>query len=58
MCEVSAKNIELLVAGARQSSNFSGKYPGFSEVIEVCLNLGIEFCITWLVLSSYKIVSQ
>ena len=34
--------------------NFSGKKPGFLEIIEVYLNLGIEFCITWLVLPNYK----
>ena len=26
--------------------NFLDKQPGFSEIIELCLNLGIEFCIT------------
>ena len=30
--------------------DFSDKKPGFLEIIEVCLNLGIRFCITWLVL--------
>ena len=34
--------------------NFSDKLPGFSEIIELCLNLGIEFCLTWLVLPNYK----
>ena len=33
--------------------NFSGE-PGFSEIIKLCLNFGIEFCITWLVLPNYK----
>ena len=37
--------------------NFSEKKPGFLEIIEVCLNLGIEFCITWLVLPNYKKIS-
>ena len=44
-----------MVVGARWSSfNFSDKKPGFLEIIEVCLNLGIGFCITWLVLPTYK----
>ena len=34
--------------------NFSDKKPGFLEIIEVCLNLGIGFCITWLALLNYK----
>ena len=41
-----------MVVGARQS--FSDKKPGFLEMIKVCLNLGIGFCITWLVLPTYK----
>ena len=43
-----------MVVGARQIFNFSDKKPGFLEIIEVCLNLGIRFCITWLVLPNYK----
>ena len=27
--------------------NFPDKNPGISEIIEVCLNLGTGFCITW-----------
>ena len=27
---------------------------GFLKIIEVYLNLGLRFCITWLVLPSYK----
>ena len=34
--------------------NFPDKKPGFLEIIEVCLNLGIGFCVTWLVLPNYK----
>ena len=34
--------------------NFSDKKTGFLEMIEVCLNFGIGFCITWLVLPNYK----
>ena len=28
----------------------------FLEIIEVCLNLGIGYCITWLVLPNYKTI--
>ena len=37
-----------MAVGARQSFQF------FGQKIEVCLNLGIGFCITWLVLPNYK----
>ena len=37
--------------------NFSDKKPGFLEIIEVCPNLGIRFCITCLVLLNYKTIS-
>ena len=37
--------------------NFSDKKPGSLEIIEVCLNLGIRFCIAWLVLLNYKKIS-
>ena len=30
---------------------------GFVEVIDLCLNLGVRFCITWLVLQNYKKIS-
>ena len=43
-----------MVIGARQSFQFFTQKPGFLEIIEVCLNLGIKFCITWLVLLNYK----
>ena len=44
-----------MVVGARQIFfSFSDKKPGFLEIIEVCLNVGIGFCITWLVLPNYK----
>ena len=39
-----------MVAGAGQSFHFSAKKPGFLEIIDVYFNLGIRFCITWLVL--------
>ena len=48
------KILNSMVVGARQSFNFSVKKPGFLEIVEVCLNLGIGFCITWLVLPNYK----
>ena len=35
-------------------SNFSDKKPSFLEIIEIYLNLGIGFCITWLELRIYK----
>ena len=31
-----------------------GAETGFLEIIEVCVNLGIGFCIIWLVLPNYK----
>ena len=34
--------------------NFSDKKPGFLEIIDLSLNLGIGFCITLLVLPNYK----
>ena len=44
-----------MVVGARQSFQFfNKKKPVFLEIREVCLNLGIGFCITWSVLLSYK----
>ena len=36
---------------------FSDKKPGSLEIIQVCLNLGIGFCITWLLLPNYKRIS-
>ena len=39
-----------MVVGARQRYNFSDKKPGFFEIIDLCLNVGIGFCTTWLVL--------
>ena len=46
-----------MVVRARQSFNFLDKIPGFLEMIEVCLNLVIGFCITWLALPNYKKIS-
>ena len=46
-----------MVVGTCQSFQFFGKKPGFLEIIEVCLNLGIGSCITWLVLRNYKKIS-
>ena len=47
-----------MVVGAGQSFQFfRQKKPGFLEIIEVCLNLGIGFCITWLLLTNYKKIS-
>ena len=44
-----------MVVGARQG--FSDKKPGFLEIIEACLNLGIRFCMTWLQPLNYKKIS-
>ena len=53
MCEISAKNI--MVVGARQSFQFFRQITWFlGNNIELCLNLGIGFCITSLVLPNYK----
>ena len=38
-----------MVVGACQSFQFFRQKPGFSEIIEVYFNLGIEFSIIWLV---------
>ena len=46
-----------MVARACQSFEFFRQKPGFLEIIEVYLNLGIGFCITWLVLPNYKNIS-
>ena len=46
-----------MVVGARQSFHFLHKKPDFLEIIQVCLNLGIGFCITWLLLPNYKRIS-
>ena len=46
-----------MVVGAHQSFQFFRQITWFSEIIELCLNLGIEFCITWLVLPNYKKVT-
>ena len=43
-----------MVVGVRQSFNFLDKKAGFLEIIEICFNLGIRLCITWLVLLNYK----
>ena len=43
-----------MVVGACKVLNFSYKWLGFSEIIELCLNVGIEFCMTRLVLANCK----
>ena len=58
VCKISAKNIKFY--GSWSSSKFSifqTKKTGFLEIIDLCLNLGIGFCITWLVLPNYKEIS-
>ena len=46
-----------MVVGACQSFQFFRQKPGFLEIREVCLNLGLGFCITGLVLPNYEKVS-
>ena len=50
------KILTSMVVGASQSFQFFKQIACFffSEKIEFCLNLGIAFCITWLMLSNYK----
>ena len=50
--KILAKNIKLY--GSWSSLKFSIFQTSFLEVIEVCLNWGIGFCITWLVLPTNK----
>ena len=50
MCKISAKNIKY---SDWSSSKLPTEKPGYLE-IGVCLDLGIGFCIIWLVLSNYK----
>ena len=40
------KILNSVAVGARQIFQFFRQKPGFLEIIEVCLNLGIEFNIT------------
>ena len=46
-----------MVVGAGQIFNFSDTKSGFLEIIDVYLNLGIGFCITWLALPNYRNIS-
>ena len=46
-----------MVVGAQSFQFFQTKKPGFLEIIDLCLNLGIGFCITWLVLPNFKEIS-
>ena len=46
-----------MVVRAHQIFNFSDKKPGFLEVIDLCLKLGIRFSITWLVLPNHIKIS-
>ena len=44
---MSVKNINsMLIVIKVKVINFKDKKPGFLEIIEVCLNLDIGFCIT------------
>ena len=51
------KILNSMIVGARQSFQFFRQKPGFLEIIEVCLNLGIRFYINWLVLPNCKKIS-
>ena len=51
------KILNSMVVGACQNFQFFRQKPGFLEIIEVYFNLGIEFCITWLVLPNFKNIS-
>ena len=55
--KISAKNIKLYGGWSSSNFQFFRQKPGFLEIIEDCLNLGIGFCITWLVLLTYKKIS-
>ena len=47
-----------MVVGVRHSFQFfRQKKPGFLQIIELWLNLGIRFCITRLVLPNYEEIS-
>ena len=47
-----------MIVVARQSFQFfRQKKTGFLGKIDLCLNLGIGFCTTWLVLPNYKEIS-
>ena len=47
VCKILAKNIKLLWQFELvKVFNFSDKQPGFLEIIELCLYLGTDFCIT------------
>ena len=43
-----------MVVGAHQIFKFFRQKLGFLEIIEVCLSLGIRFCIALLVLPNYE----
>ena len=47
VCKISAKNINFYDSwSSSKFSIFQTKNPGFLEIIDLCLNLGIRFCIT------------
>ena len=58
MQNFSKKILDSMVVGTRQNFQFfRQKETGFLEIIDLCLNLGIGFCITWLVLPNYEKIS-
>ena len=51
------KIMNTMIVGARQSFQFFRQKTCFFWNNRGLLNLGIEFCITWLVLPNYKKIS-
>ena len=51
------ESFSTMVVGALKDFDFSDKKPGFWEIIDLCFNLGIGFCITQLVFSNYNKIS-
>ena len=58
MCKFQQKILNSMLVGARQNFQFFRQKTGFLGIIEVYLNLGIGFCITWLVIPNYKLTTR
>ena len=43
VCKISAKNIKLYTRWCLSKACILNKQPGFLEIIEICLNLGIKY---------------
>ena len=49
------KILNFILVGACQNSQFfSNKQLGILEIVQICLNLGIKFYMTWSELLKYK----